>query len=115
MATKNFSDKELQCKCGCGGMSVTAEAQETLQRLRDLLGKPIKLNSAYRCPEHNTDVGGSPNSQHVKGTAFDISIHGQDKFELERLAKVVGFKGFGYYSTFLHVDLGRDRFWGDEW
>mgnify|MGYP003667875523 CR=1 FL=1 len=29
-------------------------------------------------------------------------------------AIAVGFKGFGYYQTFLHVDLGRPRFWGQK-
>tara|TARA_R110000824_G_C15194812_1_gene675151 strand:- start:613 stop:786 length:174 start_codon:yes stop_codon:yes gene_type:complete len=54
-------------------------------------------------------------SLHVQGKAADIAIVGQDKKLIERLAKQVGFTGFGYYRTFLHIDLGRPRWWGKKW
>ena len=34
---------------------------------------PLSVNSIYRTPEHNQEVGGKPNSQHLKGTALDIN------------------------------------------
>ena len=45
-----------------------------LQPLRDLYGKPIKVNSGYRSPLVNKHVGSkSKNSQHTKGEAADIT------------------------------------------
>ena len=45
-----------------------------LDPLREAYGKPIKVNSGYRCPELNKVVGGSNTSQHMKGQAADISV-----------------------------------------
>ena len=52
---------------------------------------------------------------HLFGLAADISVIGQDKTLIQRIAEDLGFAGFGYYRTFLHVDLGRSRFWGKKW
>ena len=76
--TKNFKLKEFKCKCGC---DMPLEVYENiiklasqLQFLRDYTGRPITINSAYRCPEHNKKVGGSKTSQHLSGKAADITI-----------------------------------------
>ena len=44
-----------------------------LQPLRDIYGRPIVVNSGYRCPKLNKAVGGSKTSQHTKGQAADIT------------------------------------------
>jgi uncharacterized protein YcbK (DUF882 family) len=43
-----------------------------LQPLRDKYGKPIIVDSGYRCPKLNTAVGGAKISQHLYGQAADI-------------------------------------------
>ena len=45
-----------------------------LQKIRDKYGKPIHINSGYRCPKLNSKVGGSKTSQHMNGSAADISV-----------------------------------------
>ena len=47
-----------------------------LESLRALLGKPIRINSAYRNPEVNAGIRGSKTSQHCFGTAADIRVAG---------------------------------------
>jgi hypothetical protein len=47
---------------------------EVLQPARDKLGKPITVNSGYRCPELNKAVSGANGSQHLAGQAADISM-----------------------------------------
>ena len=47
-----------------------------LESLRALLGKPIRINSAYRSPEVNAGIRGSKTSQHCFGTAADIRVAG---------------------------------------
>lgn len=43
-----------------------------LEKVRDLLGNPIHVNSFYRSPALNAAIGGVPTSQHCKGEAADI-------------------------------------------
>ena len=43
-----------------------------LDRLRGEWGRPIIVTSGYRCKELNAAVGGTRNSQHLKGQAADI-------------------------------------------
>jgi hypothetical protein len=44
-----------------------------LDPIRRMWGKPIIVNSGYRCPKLNAAVGGSATSQHMKGEAADIT------------------------------------------
>ena len=43
-----------------------------LEKVRDLLGHPIHINSGYRGPKVNSAVGGSKISAHMKGYAADF-------------------------------------------
>lgn len=43
-----------------------------LDPLREWYGKPIRVNSGYRCEALNKAVGGSKSSQHLLGQAVDI-------------------------------------------
>lgn len=43
-----------------------------LQKVRNLLANPIKINSGYRNPQVNKLVKGQPDSQHMKGEAADF-------------------------------------------
>ena len=76
--TRNFSLSEFKSKDGAGTplslICNISELAENLQALRDAVDKPIIINSGYRSPKHNKAVGGSPNSQHLKGKAADIVI-----------------------------------------
>jgi hypothetical protein len=45
-----------------------------LDPLRVLVGRPIHVDSGYRCPELNKAVGGAWNSQHLEGNAADLII-----------------------------------------
>ncbi len=113
----NFSPSELACK-HCGRVKISTDALIRLQNLRDVLGKPLRITSAYRCPVHNANVGGAPLSQHKLGKAFDITTRGYseaDRKLLKDTAADIGFTGFGGYNSFLHVDIGRRRHWGQSW
>lgn len=110
----NFSPAEIACR-GTGKLKLHPEALDRLQALRDRLGKPLILRSAYRSPEHNRAVGGAPRSKHLDGTAFDIAMTNHDPEAFEAAAREVGFLGFGHYprSGFIHIDLGPARVWGE--
>ena len=46
----------------------------TLDPLRTIWGKPIRVSSGYRCKELNKAVGGVPDSYHMLGLAADLSV-----------------------------------------
>ena len=109
----NFSPAEIACR-GTGKLLINEPALDKLQALRDRLGKPLILRSAYRSPEHNRAVKGATKSKHMDGAAFDIAMSNHDPVVFEAAARAVGFLGIGFYprSGFIHVDLGPAREWG---
>lgn len=67
--------------------NLTLLVENVLDPLREIYGKPITVNSGYRCPELNKAVGGSKTSDHVKGFAADIT--GGSKEENERIFNII--------------------------
>tara|TARA_R110000772_G_scaffold261588_1_gene380158 strand:+ start:25 stop:417 length:393 start_codon:yes stop_codon:yes gene_type:complete len=116
--TDNFSMDEFECKCGCvmpGFVKKNVqELAENLQILRNTVGR-LDLTNSYRCKEHNAYVGGSVNSQHLKGKAADIKSKTLNPKEIaaivDDLMKNEKFKlgGVGIYNTFTHVDIRGSR------
>ena len=53
-------------------------ANTVLERVRAYIanGRPVFINSGYRCPLVNAAIGGAQTSQHLKGEAADIEIPG---------------------------------------
>ena len=85
---KHFKLEEFKCRCGCtipeeAKANLTALIEQVLDPAREKLGRPIFVNSGYRCPKHNQKVGGAPNSQHTKGEAADLCC--ANNFELARI------------------------------
>lgn len=101
--SRHFSVDELKCK-HCGACFVVDELLALLERIRLAIGKPLPLRSAYRCPQHNHDVGGAANSQHVYGTAADLPT-GLVPVEVAAKAGASGIGIKGGYA--LHVDVRR--------
>ena len=80
MRFKNFALKELlTTSTGLPNCPETWEQIENLQRLagflqfvRNIYGKPIIVNSAFRSKAVNEKAGGVKSSYHLKGLAADI-------------------------------------------
>lgn len=89
-----------------GPILINERALDMLQALREKLGKPFIINSAYRDPEYNRKIGGAKVSQHMEGKAFDVSMANHNPAEFEAAAIKIGFKGIGHYpgSNFMHID-----------
>tara|TARA_B100000287_G_scaffold165902_1_gene156449 strand:+ start:1305 stop:1865 length:561 start_codon:yes stop_codon:yes gene_type:complete len=49
--------------------------QNCINPLLDEFGSSIKITSAYRSKALNSFLGGTPNSQHIKGYAVDLVSH----------------------------------------
>jgi hypothetical protein len=52
----SFSPREIACK-GTGQLVLDDQALDKLQKLRDALGKPLILTSAYRSPPAQQEGG----------------------------------------------------------
>jgi len=105
--SNNFNMREFECTHPeHRHVRIDEALVDKLQRLRDELGRPMIINSAYRCPQRNAQVGGATKSQHLYGRAVDISLHNQNLTgsEIAELAVDIGFKGIGLYNSFIHLD-----------
>lgn len=113
---ENFTPEEMACN-GDGLLMIDGDSMDKLQALRELVGKPMIVNSAYRSPAYNAQVGGAVHSQHLDAKAYDIRMTGHDVHEFEDAARHVGFTGFGFYQRqkFMHIDTGPERSWGIPW
>jgi len=105
----------------------TNEIKNIDTRLLDLLfairneletQQPFQVISGYRSPETNAFLrahssGIAEHSLHLVGKAIDIRTPGRDLRVLQKTAVALKGGGVGYYpkSDFVHVDVGRVRYW----
>jgi len=61
--------------------------ENVLDPLREMYGKPIKVNSGYRSKLVNAAVGGEEDSEHLYGFAADITAG--NKTENKKLFKLI--------------------------
>ena len=77
-----------------------------LDPARERLGKPIYVNSGYRCDAVNEAVGGVAASQHREGKAADL--RSDDPRELFKLIRdYLDFDQLILYPTFVHVSFNK--------
>ena len=70
-------------------MNMEKLIDRVLDPIRSLYGKPIYVNSGFRCLTLNKVVGGAKNSQHMKGQAADIT--GVNPSENKKIWDIVMF------------------------
>jgi zinc D-Ala-D-Ala carboxypeptidase len=102
---KYFSEQELSCKCGCARNKMDPAFMEKLVAIREKLGFPFPVGSAYRCPSHNdavssTGVGGP----HTWGRAIDLHVGSRARFLILEEAKRHGMTRFGIARWGIHLD-----------
>ena len=121
-----FNDYEFACSCNRHEVDETGHNKldhiidkrlvDLLDAIRERIGQPIEVLSGYRCPIHNEEVGGVADSQHVVGTAADITYDGINVDYLAEVAEECGADGIGcyYHQDFVHVDVrGYAARWND--
>lgn len=80
--------------------------------------EPFHVISGYRSPKTNGTLaqqssGVAKKSLHMKGMAADVRLPGRVLSDLKGVAVSLKLGGVGYYpkSDFIHVDVGRVRYW----
>jgi uncharacterized protein YcbK (DUF882 family) len=86
--------------------------------IKDNLGgrREIQIISGYRSAAYNESLisqgrNVSRNSLHLRGLAIDFSIEGIGNDRISRIAKSYSAGGVGKYPEFVHIDVGRVRYW----
>jgi len=110
---KYFSVDEFACKCGCGlgkreDNALPAALLIALDKLRDRIKKPLRINSGWRCPDHNARSGGVKTSKHLKGYATDVSASDYNELlqESMKIAREYNLKIIPYEDRkFIHFEL----------
>jgi uncharacterized protein YcbK (DUF882 family) len=106
--SRNFKLGEFASKCGADTVLIHPALLVGMQAIRDIIGKPLTINSGYRTVTHNDKIGGAKHSLHMLGMAVDLS--GVDPKEIARVARDLGMVA-RTYPTFCHVDIGQNRNW----
>ena len=115
---KWFSMNEFECHCGCrmpdsARANIVALVEQVLDPARERYGKPVCVNSGYRCARHNAAVGGVANSQHTRGEAADICCSDNERLakiieENGRYDQLIRYMGPGGKIRFIHVSWKRN-------
>ena len=113
--SRNFKRSEFACKCGCGYSDISQTLVNTVQEIRDYIGKSVIIVSGCRCQEHNRKVGGVRDSAHTTGEAADIMVKGWDAVELGSHVKNLYEAGklrsltYAYFPGRLTIHIGVDK------
>jgi len=101
-------------------MPMNIELLDLLFDIRNKLDSksPYQIISGYRSPKTNNALrknssGVAKKSLHMEGKAIDINLNGVDLSMLRKVAMHQKKGGVGFYpaSNFIHVDVGRVRYW----
>ena len=109
--SKDFTKQEFACP-HCGKVKVAEMLVSKLQQLRDIINKPIKITSGYRCPVENKKVGGAKNSAHLLGEGADIQVKGMSSAYIKNMpvilaiiaSKIANIR-IGIYPNHIHIDI----------
>ncbi len=109
--SRNFRVREFACSDGTDPIFISPALVKLLQDLRDHFGAAITICSGYRTSAKNKAVGGAQYSQHLYGTAADITVKGVAPETVARQARAMlgNTGGVGRYKTFTHVDVRSQR------
>jgi len=102
--SKHFSRSEMRCKCGCGALNMNQQFLSKLDLARDIAGIPFVINSGFRCPTHNAQEGGTPDSAHLYGKAADIKADNSRK----RFLIIKGLLEAGFDRIGIELDATKD-------
>lgn len=104
----NFKAAEFKCQ-HCGADGIKTELLDKLQAMRTEYGKPMRITSGYRCPQHPAEAKKAVPGAHSLGLAADIGVEGSEAHRIVVLACKHGFNGIGVQQKgtgrFIHVDV----------
>ena len=95
--------EEFACK-HCGKVRLDSIFFMMITKARALADTPFVINSGYRCPVHNANVG-STSRNHVDGKAADIrATNDSARGKILKGLYQAGFTRVGVRNDFIHAD-----------
>ena len=103
---KYFVDAEFKrCTPSCSINDMNQGTLDRLDRVREIAGIPLLLNSACRSAEHDKSRGRSGTGSHTTGRAIDIRCNASaTRYKIVTAALQAGFTRIGIAKTFVHLD-----------
>jgi len=82
-------------------------AENCFEPLREWYGKPIRVNSFFRCEALNAKVGGAKTSQHMRGEAIDIDTENDNKILFDWCKRNLDFDQliWEYGGRWIHISF----------
>ena len=90
------------------GKLMVRDLVEILDITRGRLRRPIVITSGYRTGAYNSrpDVGGKPDSAHLRGLAADVTVPDSAlRYSLLEQVFKNGVKRIGIGANFIHLDI----------
>lgn len=115
--TEHFQVKEFACHDGSDYVPIDIDLAYKLEDIRQHFGKAITITSGYRSPSYNKKIGGTSDSYHVKGKAFDIVVKDVSVYDVAHYAQGLWISGIGCYydDGFVHIDARKQPyFWKNQ-
>lgn len=104
--SKYFAPEEFQrCTPSCSINDMQQDFLDLLDDIREYLGHPLLLSSAYRSKAYDLSKGRSGNSAHTRGRAVDIVCNSSaTRYKIVRAALLYGVCRIGIGKNFVHID-----------
>lgn len=105
MNPRFFIKEEFTCDGKNCFDKINKKSLERLDYAREFADVPFTITSSWRSKSHNMEVGGKPNSAHLRGTAFDIScMSSYQRMQIVKGLLDAGFTRIGIAKSFIHAD-----------
>lgn len=103
---KYFKPEEFKrCSPACDIEQMDYWLLSQLDRLREKVHMPLILNSAYRSPEYEKQMGRPGSSAHTLGVAVDIKCTSvTNRYKIVKAALECGFSRIGIHQNYIHLD-----------
>lgn len=111
--SKNFTRDEFECQCGkCTAQMIDTELVDKLQRIREVLGVPLKITSGYRAlftmPAKTWAAVRTASTRYGMAADWRTLNRTVNPVALGIIAQAVGFGGIGIYwhpkAAMCHAD-----------
>ncbi|RJT26948.1 D-Ala-D-Ala carboxypeptidase family metallohydrolase [Buttiauxella izardii] len=103
----HFYQHDFSCPCGCGFADVSKELVALLESIHQHFEQPVQVQQGCCCADFNKSHGGEYASQHLLGTAADITVNAiaadvvADYLESTYPQKY----GIGRSASYTHIDV----------
>jgi len=102
---KHFIKEEFTCDGVNCFDKMNPKLLKMLDDAREFADTPFTITSSWRSRFHNMEVGGKPNSAHLRGTAIDIAcMSSHQRMIILHALLDAGFTRIGIAKTFIHAD-----------